>query len=60
MGGSSFVGVLIADKKKFTNRQDLETYYLKKESRSKLDTFLVPDFEEIKRVLSEKNIQYQR
>lgn len=59
LGGNSFAGgLLIADKRKFTNRQDLEFYYFKKEGKSKLDSFLVPDLEEIKRVLNEKNIQH--
>ena len=60
IGGNSFLGQLIADKKKFTNRQELESYYLKKEGKSKLETFLVPDLDDIKKVLSEKNIQHQR
>ncbi len=42
---SNIGGNFIPEKKKFTNRKDLEQYYLMNEGSSKLTTFLVPDLE---------------
>jgi len=54
--GSSVGNNLIPEKKKFTNRQDLEQYYLLNEGNSKLTTFLVPDLDDIKKTLNDKKI----
>ena len=41
----------VSDKTRFKNRIDLERYYLEVECREKMDTFLVPDMEEIRKML---------
>ena len=58
--GSNIASNLIPEKKKFTNRQELESYYLLNDGSSKLTTFLVPDLEDIKKTLNEKKIQHER
>ena len=42
------------EKRKFECREDLERYYIDVEGREYLDTFLVPDMENIKRLIQEK------
>jgi len=45
---------IVPEKRKFRNRQELEKYYIEVEGREALDTFLVPDMEDIKNILARK------
>ena len=44
----------IEQKWKYSNRKDLEKYYLDFEGKKELDTFLVPDMEKIQEILQKK------
>lgn len=44
---------------RYRNRKDLEKYYIEILGREKLDTFLVPDIDKIKKYIKANNVKQQ-
>jgi len=63
MGGRRTNGIqnrsnisLIPEKRQYTNREELERYYKEVDGVTELETFLVPDMGDIKKILAIKGI----
>lgn len=52
-------GSFMTNLARYRNRKDLEKYYIEILGREKLDTFLLPDIDKIKKDIKEKKIKQQ-